>query len=328
MASRARKRNNLIVGAGAAFFAAGTAIAIGTAGAASAAPPGNNSTVKIHELDTPDHTESNDPKVCEFNLEYFNQDPSQEGFTAVFTTQPGGEAVLTIPMPPAGADGYSESVYLNADPNGETDGYTVPAGQYYVTVYGKFGTEPEEKAKSKVFRVDCEDTTPTSPTGPTSPTEPTSPTSPTSPTEPTSPTGPTSPTEPTSPTGPTSPTEPTSPTGPTSPTEPTSPTGPTSPTEPTSPTGPTSPTEPTSPTGPTSPTTGPTSPTSPTGPTSPTTGPTAPPTGPTSPTTGPPVVTDGPQGGGGNDAGVIGLGMVAFGVVVAGAGMLRRRMTE
>ncbi len=33
---------------------------------------GNNGTIKIHEQGTPSGTESNDPKVCVFNVEAFN----------------------------------------------------------------------------------------------------------------------------------------------------------------------------------------------------------------------------------------------------------------
>jgi len=243
------KKRNLAVGAGGLFCAAGMVMAMG--GTAQADPPGNNGTIKVHELGTPVHTESNDPHVCAFNLEYYNQDAGQQGFEVKFftqaPTQPKDVLALTIQLPQAGADGYSESVYLNADPGTETDGYVLPDGHYVAIVYGKNGSQTDEKAKSKVFWVKCDQTTP-----PSSSTTSTTSSSTTPPPSSTTSTTSSSTTPPPTTTTSTTP----------------------------------------------------------------------------STTTGPPIVTDGPGHDGGVNTGLLGGGLVAAGVTLAGAGYLRRRMSE
>lgn len=114
----------------------------------------NNGTLKVHEQNTPSGTESNDPKVCAFNLEGFNFDAGQDGYV-VFKTQPGGVSALTIPFGPASGSGYYATSYIN------DGGLTLADGQYKATLYGKDTGNPaqpnlqDEKAKSKVFKVDC-----------------------------------------------------------------------------------------------------------------------------------------------------------------------------
>lgn len=237
------KKRNVAVGAGGLFCAAGLTIAM--AGPAQASPPGNNGTLKVHELDTPAHTPSNDPHVCAFNLEYYSQDAGQQGFQVKFFTQaptkPKDVLALTIEMPQAGADGYSESAYVNANPGTETDDYALPNGHYTAIVYGKNGTQLDEKAKSKVFWVKCDQTTPPPTTTSTTTPPPSTTTSTTPP---------------------------------------------------------------------------------------PTTSTMTPPSTTTSTTTGPAIVTDGPSNGGGVNTGLLGGGLAAVGVALAGAGYLRRRMSE
>ncbi len=123
--------------------------------------PGNNGTLKIHEKGTPSGTESNDPKVCTFNLEGFQFDAGQDGYI-LFNTQGGGQSVQagpTVAFGPTNGSGYAETIYLN---DGSID---LPNGHYKATLYGKdnSGNQPnlkDKKAKSKVFKVDCEDVAP------------------------------------------------------------------------------------------------------------------------------------------------------------------------
>ena len=112
--------------------------------------PGNNGTLKIHELGTPSGTESNDPKVCVFNVESFGLDAGQTGYL-VFSVQGGDKPTGTPAGPyafgPADANGYYASQYFTLDP-----------GHYKATLYGKqlpTGELVDVKAKSKVFKVRC-----------------------------------------------------------------------------------------------------------------------------------------------------------------------------
>jgi hypothetical protein len=117
-----------------------------TAMAATTALAGNNGTIKIHEMGTPEGTPNNDPKVCSFNVEGFGLDAGQTGWL-YFSVQ-GGDAPTGSPMfggwVQADADGYFETVY-----------YGLEAGHYKATLYGKEDMT-DVKAKSKVFKVTCE----------------------------------------------------------------------------------------------------------------------------------------------------------------------------
>lgn len=109
----------------------------------------NNGTIKIHEQGTPSGTESNDPKVCVFNVEGFGFDAGQTGYL-FFNTQggdaPTGSDAGPFYVGPADSDGYFETEY-----------YTLEPGHYKATLYGKFGDDEysDVKAKSKVFKVEC-----------------------------------------------------------------------------------------------------------------------------------------------------------------------------
>lgn len=286
---------NAAVGAGGLFCAAGLTVAI--AGGAQAAPntngattgaatatvaksvPGNNGTFKLHEYGTPDAFVNNDPKVCKFNFEYYFQDSEQPGYDVTIVPQGGngGPDSLTLSMPAAGADGYSYSMYINIDPNGETDGYTLAPGHYKATVMGKNGVSKDEKAKSKVFWVKCDTTPPSSSSTP----PPSSSTPP-----------------------------------PSSSTPP-----PSSSTPP--------PTTSSSTPPPTTSTSTPPATSSTTPPPATSTSSTPPPAATTTPpASGPVVVTDGPSGGSGGNNALLGGGLAAVGVALAGAGLLRRRMSD
>lgn len=127
-------------------------------------PPGNNGTLKVHEEGTPSGTESNDPKVCVFNFEGFGFDEGQTGylmFEPQGGSQPQGESAGPFEVGPADEDGYFASPYFN-----DEDGPAIKNGTYKVTLYGKrlpSGELADEKAKSKVFKVECEEVPPPPP---------------------------------------------------------------------------------------------------------------------------------------------------------------------
>ena len=126
-----------------AALAAAALICVVATGAAFA---GNNGTLKIHELGTPDGTPNNDPKVCTFNVEAFGLDAGQTGYL-MFDVQ-GGDAAQGVnagpfAFGPADANGYAASGY-----------FSPPAGHYKATLYGKADLT-DVKAKSKVFKVTC-----------------------------------------------------------------------------------------------------------------------------------------------------------------------------
>jgi hypothetical protein len=129
---------------GAALTAAGLICLL----ASTTAFAGNNGTLKIHEQGTPDGTPNNDPKVCAFNVESFNLDPGQTGYL-VFSVQ-GGDA-------PQGTD-EGPFAFGPADATGyyATDSFSLDAGHYKATLYGKADLT-DVKAKSKVFKVTCDD---------------------------------------------------------------------------------------------------------------------------------------------------------------------------
>lgn len=120
--------------------------------------PGNNGTLKVHEAGTPSGTESNDPKVCKFNFEGFGFDNLQDGYIMIEPqggSSPIGEPAGPISAGPADENGYFATAYLN------DGGTVVKNGTYKATLYGKDGPSEEEslaeeKAKSKVFKVECE----------------------------------------------------------------------------------------------------------------------------------------------------------------------------
>jgi hypothetical protein len=154
------------------------ALAIGgvsAQGVAAADPPGNNGTIKIHELGTPSGTESNDPKVCVFNVEGYGFDVGQRGYL-MFTVQGGDSPRGTNSGPhnfgPTQASARHRSYY-------ETEYFELDDGHYKATLYGKFGDQVnfrDVKAKSKVFKVQCEEAQGPTPTPTPTPTPPGQPT--------------------------------------------------------------------------------------------------------------------------------------------------------
>lgn len=122
-----------------------------------AAAVGNNGTLKIHEFGTASGTESNDPKVCIFNLEGFGFDPAQSGYVTIDPqggSLPVGVAAGPFSFGPTDATGYTQTQYFNA-----AGGSVVADGTYKASVYGKDAAGninlADEIAKSKVFKVEC-----------------------------------------------------------------------------------------------------------------------------------------------------------------------------
>jgi len=110
----------------------------------------NNGTLKVHEKGTPSGTENNDPKVCTFNFEGFNLD---EGQTGVITITGQGQTTLNPPVVvpfSSNAVGYGATAYIN-----DGGALTLADGHYNAELDNKFGTDPGNKAKSKVFKVEC-----------------------------------------------------------------------------------------------------------------------------------------------------------------------------
>lgn len=126
----------------AVLMASGSGLMAGSASATG----GNNGTIKIHEQGTPSGTESNDPKVCVFNVEGYGFDAGQTGYL-YFDVQgsdgPTGTSAGPFNFGPANDNGYYETQNFSLDP-----------GHYKGTLYGKPGRD-DEKAKSKVFKVEC-----------------------------------------------------------------------------------------------------------------------------------------------------------------------------
>jgi hypothetical protein len=130
---------------------------------------GNIGTIKVHELGTPTGTESNDPKVCAFNLEAYGLAPEQGGYLFIETQGgdgPTGVDAGPFSFGPANADGSFETAYFNV-----ADGHAIADGHYKATLFGKQGADGEltdVKAESKVFKVTCQpEPTPTPTPDPT-----------------------------------------------------------------------------------------------------------------------------------------------------------------
>jgi hypothetical protein len=124
-------------------------------GTAFADPAGNNGTLQVHEQGSVDYKKSNEPHVCTFNFEAFDLDANQTGevhITNQAPTQPSGTEVLTLDLA-TDANGDGNTLYVNDAT--QTPAYSLPDGHYKATLDDKFGTDPGNKAKSKVFWVTC-----------------------------------------------------------------------------------------------------------------------------------------------------------------------------
>lgn len=125
--------------------------------AAFARGPSNNGTLKVHEIGTASGTESNDPKVCAFNFEGFGFDAGQTGYIMLETQ--GGSSPVGVGSGPYGAGPASGTGYFVTQDFNTPGATTIPNGTYKATLYGKDSGNnidlTDDKAKSKVFKVDC-----------------------------------------------------------------------------------------------------------------------------------------------------------------------------
>lgn len=143
-------------------------------GTAVADPPGNNGTLKVHEQGTPSGFEDNDPKVCVFNFEGFSFDVGQTGYIMIDGQGQTTGSYGPLSFGPTNSSGFYATSYVN------DGGLSVPDGHYKATLYGKDvpqddaeGQQGDEevKAKSKVFKVICDEPEPSGTPTTTKPTQ-------------------------------------------------------------------------------------------------------------------------------------------------------------
>jgi LPXTG-motif cell wall-anchored protein len=109
--------------------------------AAAGDPPGNNGTVKVHDIDISDDDHRTTPKVCEFRIVGFGFDSGQ----------PLTLSIEGAPTPNGGTGSYSASIVAGTDGTFAEAVPTLPDGNYRVTLYtGVGGGE-----KHKNLEVDC-----------------------------------------------------------------------------------------------------------------------------------------------------------------------------
>ena len=114
------------------------------AGTAYADPPGNNGTIKIHEVPEREPVMANDPHVCVFHIHGFNFDRSSSGSWWILGWAPTGD----------GNQVSSGSFSANAAGEWITATITLPNGHY--KAYAKQTNEPTPGGnKQKVFWVEC-----------------------------------------------------------------------------------------------------------------------------------------------------------------------------
>ncbi|MEV6327262.1 hypothetical protein [Streptomyces sp. NPDC051909] len=125
--------------------AAVTALALGSAALVAApaayAVPGDNGDVKVHDSNTGEFDQRDDPKVCKFYLDAFNFDSNQQVSWTI------------APQPPKAEDPHlSGSLITDANGHKRTENLTLPEGMYKLdwTFVGEQGA-----GKHKVFKVDC-----------------------------------------------------------------------------------------------------------------------------------------------------------------------------
>lgn len=127
-----------------------------------AADSGNNGTLQVHEQGSADYKKGNEPSVCIFNFEAFGLDANQTGNVTITPKSPtvsngtpsGNPLVLSLSTDTNG-DGATDYV------NDGLSGNSLLDGHYKATLDNKFGTDHDDKAKSKVFRVNCPEVKPT-----------------------------------------------------------------------------------------------------------------------------------------------------------------------
>lgn len=126
---------------GAAALTAGLVLSAGTAAAAA---PGDNGTVKIHNPETPDEDNRNEPKVCEFKVVAFGFDAGQEVSWEILT-HGGPPNSRTVEL--------EGELVLDEDGAGSTELLNLDNGHYKLE--WSFEGQKGKGGKHKVFKVDC-----------------------------------------------------------------------------------------------------------------------------------------------------------------------------
>ena len=127
---------------------ASLAVLMITAGPAYADPnaPGNNGTIKIHEIPEREPATANDPHVCRFHVHGFNFDDNSEGTWWIVAWPPTGDGSSVVRGPTSWSAGAS----------GEWISAQVNLGNGHYKAYGKQRDEPTPGGnKQKVFWVEC-----------------------------------------------------------------------------------------------------------------------------------------------------------------------------
>ncbi|MER7107880.1 hypothetical protein [Streptomyces sp. NPDC000229] len=112
---------------------------------ASATPPGDNGTVKIHDAATGEELRKNEPHVCAFYLDAFGFDAGQEVEWSIESWAPTAGV--------KGEEVEAGSLTLDASGHGRSEDLSLPDGHYklFWTFDGEHG-----RAKHKVFWSACD----------------------------------------------------------------------------------------------------------------------------------------------------------------------------
>jgi len=124
-----------------------------------AAAASNNGTLKVQEKGL-GVSNANNPKVCDFRFVADNLDHNQTGNITIEGQNPTPAGTYLVVPISTNNQGDGQSAYIN-----DGGALTLANGKYKATLDNKFGTDSDDKAKSKVFWVDCPTSvTPTAPT--------------------------------------------------------------------------------------------------------------------------------------------------------------------
>jgi hypothetical protein len=119
----------------------GAALSIGVSGTAHA--EGDNGTVKVHAVGTPQEDNRDQPHVCRFYLDAFGFDGQQSVYWSINGIPPTDASRTQVAQ---------DTLTLAADGTGRTGDMSLPDGHY--KLYWKFVGE-NGRAKQKAFWVDC-----------------------------------------------------------------------------------------------------------------------------------------------------------------------------
>jgi hypothetical protein len=121
-----------------------------------AAPPGNNGTVKIEDSVDPKDEPANDPHVCQFDIKFFFSDPEQSGDWYIESWPPTGDGTTVL-------SGTYETNGVGFDREPDEGYFSLLDGHYKLFWKG----DEENLWKHKVFWVECQASEPESTPTPT-----------------------------------------------------------------------------------------------------------------------------------------------------------------